>query len=151
MQKAQKSRLQPVDSFPPPSYHPPMAAASPGQPRPGGGRERRQHPRAEAPWSVTLALDDGPHVARLRDISRAGLCFFLDRPIAPMTLLALSLELPAASGARAVRGNGAVVRCERISPGVDHYEIAVFLHDLSESDREAIDELVRRTLARSPQ
>jgi hypothetical protein len=117
--------------------------------RPGGGRERRQHPRAEAPWSVTLALDDGPHTARLRDISRAGVCFFLDRPIAPMTLLSLELDLQAPTGRR-VQGQGAVVRCERISPGVEHYEIAVFLHDLAESDREAIDELVRRTLASTP-
>jgi len=126
-----------------------MSTVPLGSPRPGGGRERRQHPRAEAPWSVSLALEDGPHVARLRDISRAGVCFFLDRPIAPMTLLSLELELPGAAQ-RTVSGRGAVVRCERISPGVEHYEIAVFLHDVSESDREAIDELVRRTLAASP-
>jgi len=126
-----------------------MTAVPLGTRRSGGGRERRQHPRAEAPWSVTLNLDDGPHVARLRDISRAGVCFFLDRPIAPMTLLALSLELPGMPDQRPVRGNGAVVRCERISPGVEHYEIAVFLHDLAETDREAIDELVRRALAES--
>jgi hypothetical protein len=124
-----------------------MSAPPPGTKRPGGGRERRQHPRAEAAWSVTLTLDDGPHTARLRDISRAGVCFFLDRPIAPMTLLALALELPGPEGVRQVRGNGAVVRCERISPGVEHYEIAVFLHDLAESERELIDELVRRALA----
>jgi hypothetical protein len=118
-----------------------MTAAPLGSPR--SGRERRQHPRAEAPWSVTLALDDGPHVARLRDISRAGLCFFLDRPIAPMTLLGVAFDLP---GPHSVRGKGAVVRCERISPGVEHYEVAVFLHDLAESDREAIDALVRSAL-----
>jgi hypothetical protein len=124
-----------------------MSAPPPGTTRPGGGRERRQHPRAEASWSVTLTLDDGPHTARLRDVSRAGVCFFLDRPIAPMTLLALALELPGPEGPRRMRGNGAVVRCERISPGVEHYEIAVFLHDVAESDRELIDELVRQALA----
>jgi hypothetical protein len=120
-----------------------MTGAPQGNLRSGGGRERRKHPRAEAPWSVTLALDDGPHVARLRDISRAGLCFFLDRPIPPMTLLGVAFDLP---GPHAVRGQGAVVRCERISPGVEHYEIAVFLHDLPEEDLEAIDALVRATL-----
>jgi hypothetical protein len=144
-----------------------MASSPHGSQRPGGGRERRQHPRAAAPWSVTLALDDGPHEARLRDISRAGVCFFLDRPIAPMTLLALELELPASDprsgdrparagqatrasqsvrGSQSIRGNGAVVRCERISPGVEHFEIAIFLHDLSESDRERIDALVHSAI-----
>ena len=130
-----------------------MSAAPRGQARSGGGRERRQHPRAEAPWSVKLALDDGQHVARLRDISRAGLCFFLDRPIAPMTLLGVAFDLPDSNnppGRHSVRGRGAVVRCERISPGVEHYEVAVFLHDLAESDREAIDELVRNTLQAHP-
>ena len=124
-----------------------MTAGPHGSPRPPSGRERRKHPRAEAPWSVTLALDDGPHVARLRDISRAGLCFFLDRPIPPMTLLGVAFDLP---GARSVRGRGAVVRCERISPGVEHYEVAVFLHELDEEDRQAIDELVRQALELSP-
>jgi len=67
----------------------------------------------------------------------------LDRPITPMTLLGVEFELP---GPHTVRGKGAVVRCERISPGVEHYEVAVFLHDLAEGDREAIDDLVRRAL-----
>jgi hypothetical protein len=68
-----------------------------------------------------------------------------------MTLLQLELDLPAGtSGAKAhkVRGAGAVVRCERISPGVEHYEVAVFLHDVSESDREALEAHVRRMAAR---
>ena len=120
-----------------------MARAKTDEARPGGGRERRQHPRSEAPWPVQLLLASGPCEARLRDISRGGVCFFLDQPIAPMTLLALELELPGPRGKRQIRGQGAVVRCERISPAVEHYEVAVFLHDLSESDRDAIDEHVR--------
>ena len=113
------------------------------------GRERRQHPRAEAQWPVDLLLADGPCKARLRDVSRSGVCFYIERPIGLMTLLQLELDLPAAPGAKArrVRGAGAVVRCERISPGVEHYEVAVFLHDLSESDREALDAHVRATAA----
>ncbi len=114
-----------------------------GSPRAGG--ERRQHPRAEADWSITVTLADGPHPARLRDVSRAGVCFFLDRPIALMSLLALSIELPGSAPPRSVRGGGAVVRCERISPGVEHFEIAVFLHDVTESDLSALEAHVRRT------
>lgn len=124
-----------------------MPRANPGMSRSTpSGRERRAHPRAEAPWPVDLLLADGPCKARLRDVSRSGVCFFVDRPIGMMTLLQLELDLPAnGSGAqpRRLRGAGAVVRCERISPGVEHYEVAVFLHDLCESDREALDAHVR--------
>lgn len=126
-----------------------MPRANPGMSRTPSGRERRQHPRAEAQWPVDLLLADGPCKARLRDVSRSGVCFFVDRPIGLMTLLQLELDLPPAPGAKAhkVRGAGAVVRCERISPGLEHYEVAVFLHDVSESDREALDAHVRRLAA----
>jgi hypothetical protein len=128
-----------------------MPRANSGTSRASTGRERRQHPRAEAEWPVELLLADGPCKARLRDVSRSGVCFFVDRPIGMMTLLQLELELPAAPGAKAhtVKGAGAVVRCERISPGVEHYEVAVFLHDVSESDRDALDAHVRRLAARA--
>ena len=123
-----------------------MPSANSGTRRPQGGRERRQHPRAEAPWPIDLLLADGPCKARLRDVSRSGVCFFLDRPIGLMTLLKLELDLPAQAGGKAhtLRGAGAVVRCERISPGVEHYEIAVFLHDVTESDRDALEAHVKR-------
>lgn len=113
------------------------------------GRERRAHPRAEAQWPVDLLLADGPCKARLRDVSRSGVCFFVERPIALMALLQLELDLPAARGvpSRRLRGAGAVVRCERISPGVEHYEVAVFLHDITESDRAALDAHVRAMAA----
>lgn len=99
---------------------------------------------------MDLLLADGPCKARLRDVSRSGVCFFVERPIGMMTLLQLELELPAAPGAKAhtVRGSGAVVRCEKISPSLEHYEVAVFLHDVTESDREALDAHVRRMAAR---
>ncbi len=106
------------------------------------GRERRRHPRAPADWPLQLALDDGPHTARVRDVSRAGVCFFLDREIPVMTLLGVELDLPVEGGTRTIRGNGAVVRCERIAELVDHYEVAVFLHDMLEDDRDAIDAFV---------
>ena len=45
------------------------------QPR---GAERRQHLRARAEWPITIRLEDGEHEAKLRDVSRGGICFFLD-------------------------------------------------------------------------
>ena len=109
-----------------------------------GGRERRAHPRATCEGSLTLQLDDGAYRARLRDVSRSGICFYLDRPVAEMTVLAVRIELPARRGAEAERidANGVVVRCLPISKGVEHYEIAVFLNALADSQRERLDRFV---------
>ena len=111
------------------------------------GQERRRHPRIPADWPLHLALDDGEHTARIRDISRAGVCFFLDRAVPVMTLLGVELDLPVHGGPRRIRGNGAVVRCERIADRVDHYEIAVFLHDMLEDDRRELDAFVAQAAA----
>jgi len=108
------------------------------------GRERRAHPRAACEGSLTLQLDDGAYRARLRDVSRAGICFYLDRPVAEMTVLAVRIELPGRRGEEPTRidGRGVVVRCLPISKGVEHYEIAVFLNDLADSQRERLERFV---------
>lgn len=111
------------------------------------GAERRRWPRAETELPVTIVLDGQSHEAKVRDVSRAGVCFFLARPIPLMTVLGLSLDLKVDGRSHPVRGKGAVVRCEKISPTLQHYEIAVFLHDLTDSDREVIDRHVSARLA----
>jgi len=105
----------------------------------GKGAERRRHPRAPADWTIEIALEDGVHRARLRDVSRIGLSFHLERAIPMMTVLRIGLDLPERGGVRRVTGSGAVVRCQRISPALEHYEVAVFLHDMGEEDRDALD------------
>ena len=117
--------------------------------RPMSGAERRRHPRAQADWTIELALEGGPQRARLRDISRIGLCFHTEAAIPLMTVLAIGLDLPGPDGPRRVTGSGAVVRCERISPTLEHYEVALFLHDMAEDDRAALDAHVR-TAAPAP-
>jgi hypothetical protein len=120
---------------------------------PSGRTERRRHPRIPLDWPVTIALDDGTFPARLRDVSRAGMCFFLDRRVPEMTILRMDLELPPAPGSpraagepagERVTGSGVVVRCQPLSKHVDHYEIAVFLNDLSEDARARIEGFVAR-------
>jgi hypothetical protein len=106
------------------------------------GSERRRWARAGVDLPLTVSLSGGRSEARLRDISRAGVCFFLDRPIPLMTVLELSVSLPVKGGLRRVGGHGAVVRCERIAKAVDHYEVAVFLHEMAEADRRTIEEFV---------
>ena len=108
------------------------------------GIERRRHPRANCDWPITITLDDGVHQAKLRDVSRGGLCFFLDRRIPEMTILRMSLDLPdrGTGTAAKLEGSGVVVRCQPISAGVEHYEIAVFLNDLTDTNRERLDAYV---------
>ena len=121
----------------------PVQPPSEGSDRPAqGGHEQRRHPRARAEWPITIVLDDGAHRAMIRDVSRGGVCFFLDRPIEEMTVLRIEFDLPRDAGIRKVSGVGAVVRCERISKVIEHYEIAVFMTDMAEPDRAVIAEYV---------
>ena len=108
------------------------------------GADRRRHPRVPLDWPVTIRLPDGNHEARIRDVSRAGLCFFIDRSIPEMTVLALDLDLPPneAGEAEHVRGSGVVVRCQPLSPRIDHYEVAVLLNDMAESDQDRLSAYV---------
>jgi len=106
---------------------------------PASSRERRRHPRVRANCAVNLVLAEGPFRANLRDISISGMCFHLDRGIPEMTRLDLDLELPHQGEVIRIRGEGVVVRSERISAAVDHFEIAVFFHSLRDSDRERLE------------
>ena len=105
-----------------------------------GDDERRRWPRANADVAATVALEGSTNEARVRDISRAGVCFYLDRPIPLMTVLELRMNLPVEGGVRQVTGRGAVVRSEKISAHVEHYEIAIFLHEMAEPDRKCVEE-----------
>lgn len=109
------------------------------------GAERRRHQRAPADWPITIVLDDGVHQAKIRDVSRGGVSFFLDRPIPEMTMLRVQFDIPVEGGVRKIQGLGAVVRCERIARNLEHYEIAVFVQDMALPDRETVDGYVRRT------
>ena len=120
---------------------------TPGRPAPSkettkGGAERRRWARSPSELPITVTTPAGTSEARVRDVSRAGVCFFLDRPIPMMTVLEVALDLKTSSGPRHVSGHGAVVRCEKISKALEHYEIAVFLHEMSDGDRRSIEEYV---------
>lgn len=121
--------------------NPPPTSTQPSDTQPSGA-ERRQHPRAQADWPIHLMLDEGPAEGKLRDLSRGGVCFFLDRSIPIMTALRVQLELPVDDGVRHIIADGAVVRSEKISARLDHYEIAVFFQNLAEPDRNAVNAYV---------
>ena len=116
-------------------------SASRRVPAPREGDERRHHPRAAVDWPLEITLEDGVHEARLRDISRSGVSFYLDQRVPEMTLLRLLLELPDSGGR--IAGTGVVVRCRPVSPALEHYEVAVFLNEMDDRDRETLARLVR--------
>ncbi|MEM9798998.1 MAG: PilZ domain-containing protein [Planctomycetota bacterium] len=117
----------------------PNAANGPAE---GSGQDRRRHRRARLDVPITVLLDDGAHEAKIRDVSRGGVCFFLDRPVPEMTALKIEFDLPIEPGVRRITGSGAVVRCERISRTLEHYEIAVFVQDMASPDRDTIEQFV---------
>ena len=94
-------------------------------------QERRRHPRYSV-QDLPVLVDDGSESLRVRDLSRSGACFFSETPIRMMTHVRFSFVLAGAGGDQVVQGEGVVVRCERISPAVGHYEVALFFQDLAE-------------------
>ena len=102
------------------------------------GAERRRHLRIPSDLTLEIALPDGVHNARLRDVSESGISFFLDRGLDEMTILEVSFDLPSDDGHFSVRTTGVVVRSRKISPAVDHYEVALFFNGLDETAREAL-------------
>jgi hypothetical protein len=111
------------------------------------GAERRKHHRIPSDITIQVALDDGGHRARLRDVSESGLCFFLDRAIDEMTILEVAFDLPSEEGIHKVETTGVVVRSRKISPAVDHYEVALFFNGLDDSARTALRAFVGSTRA----
>ena len=91
-------------------------------------KERRRHPRFPV-QDLPVLVGDGAAL-RVRDLSRSGACFFSETPIRVMTHVQFTFELPGAAPPRSVHGEGVVVRCERISPAVGHYEVALFFQDM---------------------
>lgn len=94
-------------------------------------QERRRHPRYSV-QDLPVLVDDGSDSLRVRDLSRSGACFFSETPIRMMTHVRFSFALPGAGGDQVIQGEGVVVRCERISPAVGHYEVALFFQDLAD-------------------
>ena len=91
------------------------------QPQP---RERRKNPRIQAEFPLRLG-PDGSTPARLKNISRSGLCCVVPAPLPEMSLVQAAVEVPAKGGGhRKIRLEGAVVRCRPEPAG--GFEIALF-------------------------
>ncbi len=111
-------------------------------------KERRAHPRAKAP-ELPLTLIGSDHVLRVRDISQSGVAFYSESPVPLMTRVQFQIALPAGEGEdeHMITGEGAVVRCERLSPALGHYEIAVFFQHLEKGSLDFLKAYMERALA----
>lgn len=81
-----------------------------------------------------MLLAGGSSALRVRDLSQSGVAFYSESPLPLMTRVKFELALPHDGGEpQSVQGEGAVVRCERVSPALGHYEVAIFFQHLDES------------------
>lgn len=104
-------------------------------------RERRRHPRTTIE-DLPILLD-GENPLRVRDLSQSGACFFSETPLRMMTHVRFAFDFPSPGGETArAEGEGVVVRCERLSPALGHYEVALFFQDLYPGSERAIREFL---------
>ena len=111
--------------------------------------EKRHHPRI--PERLTVHSSDGAHVAlETINLSAGGLFCTSPAWVAPMTRLALALELPSAAangpGAAVVRGEAIVIRTEPAAPAVTHeggYRIALFFSRMDDEHRQVLQAFLK--------
>ena len=106
-------------------------------------QEKRREPRALADFPIRLG-EDGSIPARLKNISRSGLCCVVPQPLPEMTIAQTSIELPTSGeGTRTYRIEGAVVRCEPLKEG--GFEVAIFFQFPPEEARNLIGDFVAKS------
>ena len=122
-------------------------------------RERRQAPRISAKLAMQVAGTDETSVVTTESInlSASGIQFGSRQFLSPLTKVALTLILPAFGRRlrreRMLQCQGVIVRCEeRTGPRQQtRYELACYFTDLTEGDRELIEQYVLwRTIRRIP-
>ena len=102
--------------------------------------ERRAHPRAQADFPLKLGAD-GKLPARLKNISRSGLCCVVPEPLPELALAEAVVELPDREDrAKTFHLQGAVVRCVPEKEG--GYEVALFFQFPPEEAQELISRYV---------
>jgi len=106
-------------------------------------RERRRHSRLSV-RDLPIILE-GEIPLRVRDLSQSGACFFSETPLRMMTHVHFSFNFQTPDGqSLKAEGEGVVVRCERLSPALGHYEVALFFQDLYPGSADAIRAYLER-------
>lgn len=104
------------------------------------GPDKRQHPRVASQVRVRTPQSDAP--LETINLSAGGLFCTSRTWVAPMTKLALSLELPGGAGndGAVVEGEAIVVRTEPAAPTPDPsiYRIALFFSRMDDAHRRTL-------------
>lgn len=109
-------------------------------------KERRLHPRVQGD-GLPLILREGTDSLRVRDLSESGAAFYSEKPLPVMARVGFTLEFPDENGEQLrADGEGVVVRCERLSSALGHYEVAVFFQDLNPEMAKVVNAFVCRQL-----
>jgi hypothetical protein len=106
--------------------------------------DQRRHPRIADRLSVRSAHDGGVNLETI-DLSAGGLSCNSPSYLAPMTRLALALELPATggNGSAVVEGEAVVVRTDPPQASSTHtggYRIALFFSRMEDEHRRWLQE-----------
>ncbi|MFQ5749187.1 MAG: PilZ domain-containing protein [Planctomycetota bacterium] len=114
------------------------------------GKERRRHPRVPGGDLPLLLRGDARTPLRIRDLSHAGVAFFSENPMDEMTRVRFAIEFRVPGQASSLAsGEGIVVRCQRLSAALDHYEVALFFHELDPGSEALVDAWVQNHLSDS--
>jgi hypothetical protein len=109
-----------------------------------GRLERRQHHRA----AIRIKSEFGDPNATTRietiDFSAGGFSCLMDRPIEPLTRLALRFDFPPFGEleTRSVVADAVVVRCEQRAPSGPDYVMAAAFTGMAQEDREFLAQFV---------
>ena len=88
--------------------------------------------------NLPIQVDD-KNALNVRDLSLSGACFFSEEPMPMMTHVKFNFQFKVEDIEHEVSGDGVVVRCERISPTLGHYEVAIFFQSLAMGGKESIE------------
>jgi hypothetical protein len=115
--------------------------------------DKRQHPRLAQRLTVRATGGGGVALETI-NLSAGGLFCTSPDWVAPMTRMALSLELPApggnGAGGAVVRGEAVVVRTEPTAPAAAHaggYRIALFFSRMDDDHRQTLQTFLKSRTA----
>lgn len=114
-------------------------------------KDRRSKPRVETNLGAQITSTDGGFGASVKNMSVSGVLLEVDREIPEMTMLGMSLSLPALpekgqTTSYTFELTGAVVRCQK-GEVEGQYEVAVFMTDLPRETRTALQEFIEERLS----
>jgi len=108
--------------------------------------ERRKHPRSRRGFKRAAGPSADGLLNHVENISCSGVLCRTQRPVATMTKVEITMELPSPED-RTVNAEGIVVRCDPATGSASEFQVAILYTKLSEDDHHAIRRHVEHDLA----